>query len=180
MNKKYLIVGGVIVIFLIILLVSIFFQKSPSQQTSVSEQTSNLKNQTAAVTSIKNHTSSSPSLTLAPPASTASQAVQQFYTYYFSSPSNPLANGAYKTNPYLSPDFKNVIGALYNNGNTPVFCPENKRTNIVVGQETSVNYTNAILTQEVISAAPPESKDLYRVLVQQINGKWLIYDINCL
>lgn len=187
MNKKYLIaIGGLAIIFVVFLMVGIFSQQNPQQaQTKQqSPQTSSGENQNPAVfhgatTNTTNNTIT-PSVTLVPPATTAQGAVKQFYAYYFSSPSNPLANGAYKGNPYLAADFKDVIGSLYHNGNSPVFCTENKRENITVGQETPVNYTDAVLMQEVISEAPPGNKELYRVLVQNVNDTWLIYDINCI
>ena len=47
-----------------------------------------------------------PTVTFAPLSGSAQQAAWQFYTYYFSTPQNPLAVGKYKTNPYLSQDFK--------------------------------------------------------------------------
>ena len=181
MNKKYLIAGGIIVIFLILLVVLVISQQSSTQQPLVPNpspaegQSQTILNQTT-----HSHNKVVPTATLAPVADTPSDAVKQFYNYYFSSPTNPLANGAYKTNPYLSPDFKQVIGALYNNGDTAVFCPQNKRANITVGKETQLNSTNSLLMQEFISEASPGNKDLYVVLVQEINNKWLIYDINCI
>ena len=89
-----------------------------------------------------------------------------------------MANGAYKKNEYLAPDFKDEIGALYNNGNAPVFCLQNKRTNIAVGQEEDVYYNNQYLKQEIISDATG-AKDLYRVVLQQVDNKWLVLDVTC-
>ncbi len=176
-NKKYLILFvGVIVLFIIFIGV-IFLQQTPAQQSSSSTPAA----QTQITGSIKQTTqNTSPSVTLAPPSSSPKIAAQQFYIYYFSSPTNPLAYGAYKTNPYLAPEFKDNMSGAYKNGNVPVFCPQNKAANIVVGKEQSIYYGNSYLMQEVISQAPPGNKDLYTLRMQNVNGKWLVFDINCI
>ncbi|HVA96559.1 MAG TPA: hypothetical protein VND99_02800 [Candidatus Acidoferrales bacterium] len=179
MNKKFLIIGSAALVLILIFVIVIFMQQSTVQKQALPKPTT-LNRQNPAGIRHSNQTSTVPYITFAPPSDTPQAAVKQFYDYYFASPTNPLANGAYKKNPYLSSDFKQVIGSLYNNGNVPVFCPQNKRKNIIVGQETPVNYTNAILMQEFISEAPPGNKDLYRVQVQEVNNTWLIYDINCI
>ena len=180
MNKKYLILGGGIALILLIgIVLSTLLQQSPAQQRVSPQPSSSLKQDTAAFQQIHQR-SPVATITLAPPSNTPQASTKQFYEYYTAAQSNPLADGAYKTNPYLSPEFKQVIGALYKNGNVPVFCPENRRTNIVVGQEVQVNYTTGVLMQEVISEAPPGTKDLYRVMLKNVGGKWLIYDINCI
>jgi hypothetical protein len=106
------------------------------------------------------------------------QAAQSFYTYFFSRP-NPLANGAYKTNPYLSDAFKDDIGSLYNNGNKPVFCPQNKRSSILIGKSQQVYDVYGYLTQVVIMDPAAGNKDLYRIIVKNDDGVWHIDDINC-
>jgi hypothetical protein len=172
-NKRYIIFFVAIIIIFIIFISVVFFQ-TPKQQSATLSQ-----NQNSASAQKSGGANSSPSAQLPPPSSNPQTAAQQFYTYFFSSAQNPLANGAYKNNPYLSPEFKSVVGGLYGNGNTPVFCPGNKRANIVVGKEQDVYYNNSYLKQEVISEAPPGSKDLYTMLLENVNGKWLVFDINC-
>jgi hypothetical protein len=105
--------------------------------------------------------------------------VEAFYTYFFSQ-SDPLANGAYQTNSYLSDSFKDDIRTLYNNGNKPVFCPQNKRPAISIGKSQQVYNTYGYLTQLVITDAGPGNKDLYRVLLKNQDGIWVIDDINCI
>jgi hypothetical protein len=181
-NKKYLYIFiGVIILFIIFVGI-VFLQQNPKEQapSSSAQQAQVTASIKQPVQTGQNTNGSSPSVTLAPPSSSPKVAAQQFYVYYFSSLENPLANGAYKTNPYLSPQFKDIIGAAYKNGNVPVFCPQNKTTNIVVDKEESIYYNNGYLMQEVISQAPPGNKDLYSLELQQINGKWLIFDINCI
>jgi hypothetical protein len=177
-NKRYLILFvGVIVLFIIFIGV-IFLQQNPKQTQAPSTVSQNQV--TASIKQTTQHTGVASSVTLAPPSTSPKIAAQQFYVYYFSSPSNPLANGAYKTNPYLSDQFKTVMSAYYKDGNAPVFCPQNRTANIVVGKEESVYYNNDYLMQEVISQALPGNKDLYSLLLQHVNGKWLIFDINCI
>lgn len=178
MNKKYLILGGgIIIIILIGFFLSFSLKQAPSTQQTSPQASSPQSQDTATFQS--NQKSPAVSVTMAPPASTPQDATKQFYMYYLASPSNPLANGAYKTNPYLSQEFKQVIGALYKNGNVPVFCPQNLRDKFTVSQEEQVNYTSGVLMQEVISGTSG-TKDLYRVMLKNVNGKWLIYDINCI
>ena len=186
MNKKYLIIGSCVIIVLILIVVLLFSQNTSSKQQQPASQSQTSLNQAnqpvqQAATTTNSTNETTPTITaVAPLATTAQGAVAQFYNYYFASSNNPLANGAFKNNPYLAPDFKSVIGQLYSNGNTPVFCLQNKKKNIVVGKETPVDSTDALLMQETISEASPGNKDLYNVVVQDINDKWLIYDINCL
>lgn len=174
-NKRYIILFvGVIILFIIF--VGIIFLQNSEQGSHSSSQTQSTV--TFRQKSTNNNTNAIPTVTLAPPASSPKAAVQQFYTYYFSSAQNPLANGAYKNNPYLAPEFKTVIGALYNNGNAPIFCSQTKAENISIGKEQTFFYNNSYLTQETISQAPPGTKDLYTILLENVNGKWLIFDVN--
>lgn len=164
---------AIIAIVLVIIVGIVFFEQNNQQAPSNSTQ-----NQTSLAK--QSNQNNLPSITLPPPPNTPKEATLQFYDYFFSSPTNPLANGAYKNNPYLSDDFKQVIGALYNNGNVPVFCPVNKETNVTVGKQQQIYYNNGYLTDEIISETSPVSKDLYRVRLEDVGGKWLIFDINCI
>ena len=65
------------------------------------------------------------------------------------------------------------------NGNMPVFCTQNLRKNVVAGQERTYYYNNMYLTQEVLSDAT-DGKSLFRVTLENMDGKWLIFDVNCL
>jgi len=179
MNKKYIILFvGVIVIFIIFVVVLVLQQTS---QTATPADTT--VSQNANSTSANRNTSqniANSSLSPTPQEDAAQLVTREFYTYYFSYKVNPLANGAYKNSPYLSSDFKALIGSQYNNGNDPLFCPQNKRAKIVIGQEQQVPYYTTYLLQEIISEAPPGNQDLYTVLLKNIKGKWLIFDINCI
>ena len=176
-NKRYLILFVGIIVFFIIFAGIIFLQNSKQLNSSSSSQT---QPTVSLQQTDKNTSNAAPSVSLAPPASTPRAAAQEFYTYYFSASINPLANGSYKNNPYLTSEFKTTIGQLYDNGNAPLFCGQNKRENVIIGKEQTVYYNNSYLTQEVISEAPPGTKDLYRLLLENVNGKWLIFDIDCI
>jgi len=184
MNKKLIyLLGGTVIVLFIFVIYLIFQQRTPTPKT-VSQTASASGDQPSSNgsdnTSTGKGTQPSHQTPVAPTPSTAAGTARAFYKLYFSSANNPLANGAYKTTPYLSTEFKEDIGKLYKNGNTPVFCPQNERSAIVVGQEQQVFYDNGYLTQVVISEAPPGKKDLYRLLLHNLTGHWLIVDINCI
>jgi len=174
-NKQYIILFVGVVVLVIIFAIVLFFT-SGSKTSTITPSGSTEQNTT------KNNMNygASPSVTLPPSASNAQGAATQFYTYYFSSSKNPLANGAYKTNPYLSQTFKNIIATSYNNGNVPVFCPQNNATKITVSKEQQVPYNNESLTEVIISEVAPQQKDLDDVLLENTNGQWQIFDINCI
>jgi hypothetical protein len=187
MNKRTIyLMGATIVILLLFVVYLVMQQQTPVPKTSIQTNTTANQNQSASSgnntsagnTSGSDTPSQSPDISTAPLS--AAQTAKEFYNYYFSSANNPLANGAYKTNKYLTQEFKDDIGASYKNGNTPVFCPQNQRNSIIVGKEEQVFYDNGYLTQVVISDASAGNKDLYRVMLQNLTGSWLIWDINCI
>ena len=174
-RRRYLILFGVVIIIFVLV---IFLQTTTREQTTNS---TSQQNQHAIQTDQKKTVK--PTMPLVPVESNPVAAAIQFYQYYFSSPTNPLSNGAYKDNPYLSADFKDTISALYNNGNTPVFCPQNKRAAITVGGEEQIYYDNQYLRQETISDATvstQSAQQLYRITLKNDNGKWLVFDVTCI
>lgn len=168
MQKRYFFVLGIVLLFIGIFVVILISQQTPKARQKVITVSPN--GQSTAPTAVV------PTISLPPLGSTAKAATLQFYTYVTSS-QNPLANGAYKASPYLAPEFKTVVGA--SNGNAPVFCPQNVKRNVIVGQESSYYYNNGYLTSEVISDATT-SKSLFRITLENMNGKWVIFDVNCL
>lgn len=187
MNKKqliYLFVGviGLLIIFVIFLA---FQQATPSTTPKITasvtpgqgavDQTNTGGSQANGSTGTGSKT---PPNTPIPRQLNADDTVKAFY--YSVATGNPLANGGYKTNSYLAPDFKDVIHDLYKNGNTVLFCPQNKRSAVVVGQDQQVYSGGEYLTEVIISEAPPGSQQLYRVLLQNAQDQWYIYDVNCI
>jgi hypothetical protein len=174
MNKKYILLFIGVVVFFVLFIVFIVLQQ---KQSNVTITPSTALNSRQINQPDKNRPTETE--TFAPLSNSPQEAAKQFYTYYFSTLANPLANGAYKTNPYLSQDFKDLLDGGYDNGNAPVFCPQNKRTNITVGKEVQVYVENQYMTEETISEAPPGTKDLYTILLKNDNGKWFVEDVNC-
>lgn len=173
MNKKYLLVFiGVIVLFG---LVFVFIANQQNPQPPSVSTAQNQKPESANRTTQKISQKNLPSLT-----GTAQKAARQFYNYYFATPENPLAAGKYKTNPYLSEYFKGNIQTGFDNGNIPIFCPQNRKSIITVGKDVQVYQDNQYMTLETISEASPGSKDLYTILLSNKNGQWLVEDVNCL
>jgi hypothetical protein len=170
MNKRYFAILGAIAIFLIVFVVILLFQQEPTVPRQKVIVNAPYRGTPAPRRVI-------PTLSLPHLASSPKEAALQFYTYYTTAPQNPFANGAYKESPYLSPEFKTIVAA--GNGNMPVFCPQNKKANVVVGKEQTYYYDNGYLTQEVIREAPPGTKDLYTITLKNVDGKWFIFDINC-
>ena len=190
MNKRLLIIFGVIVVLLVPFVAFLVTQQG-SQTAKITVNNNGTSSQSQSETggsysggSAGNGSSPTGSQTISPtdiPNSlTADESALRFYKYYFAAPSNPLANGAYENSIYLSQDFKDVMHDLYKNGDTPVFCAKNQRPNVTVGQDKQVYSDGGYLTQVVISDAGPGAKGLYRIEMQNLTGEWLVYDINCI
>ena len=103
-----------------------------------------------------------------------------FYNWYISSPESPIATGSYKTNNYLSVQFKNQIASLSQNRNgyDPVLCDKNKSTNVKVGDP--IYNSLGEQAKVVVSANVPNGKDLYRFVLNYSRGQWFISDIICI
>jgi|SRR3984957_7006968 len=175
-NKKYILLFAGAGIFVFIFALVVFFTSGGKTNTITPSSESTQQNTAAD----NPHNGTSSSAILPTPAASAPDAAKQFYTYYFSSSKNPLANGAYKTNPYLSQIFKNIIATSYDNGNVPIFCSQEKTANITISSEQQVPYGNESLTEVIISEVSPQQKDLDDILLQNTNGQWQIVDINCI
>ncbi len=170
-NKQAILLFAGVIVFLIIFAVILFIQQSQNTNQAQPSQTA------ITLHAPGNQEITQPSVTLVPPSSNAKEATLFFYHYYFDSPLNPLANGGYKNSPYLSDEFKQLLSQV--NGDAEIFCPQNKSQNVTVGQEEQFYNGGSYLTQEVISRTSPNPKDLYRVSLENVGGKWLIFDINC-
>ena len=174
-NKNYIILFVGIVVILIIFVGIVFFQQTANTQAPAQIGPNTATQQS----NINNSNSNVPTISLPPLANNPKAATQQFYNYYFASTKNPLSNGAYKASPYLSPEFKDTISKLYNNGDVAIFCTQNKSNNITVGNEQTLYYNNSYLTEEIISDVS-SGKKLYDVLLENNNNHWQFVDINCI
>jgi hypothetical protein len=121
-----------------------------------------------------------PSATPLMDVTTPQDIVRTFYTWYLSSPQNPVVSGAYLHNKYLSADFKDQITSLATHSQTydPVLCNQNKSQNFSVGDPTYNDLGNQ--AKVVVRANIANGKDLYRFVLNYITGKWLIVDVICI
>jgi len=174
MYKKYILSFIGVIIFFGLFIGYILTQKNQNNGNTTSSTAQNQNTKT-----VNQQNKPIAAVTFAPLSDSPQEAARQFYLYYFATPTNPLADGAYKTNPYLSQDFKDLLYDGYDNGNMPIFCPQNKRVNITVGKEVQIYLNNQYMRMETISEAPPGTKDLYTILLESSNGKWLVEDVNC-
>ena len=178
MNKKYLLLLiGVIVFFGIF----IAFLVSQRTQNKANNQSASIHNNNSSVVQpINKNDSSSLQGKLKPLSGSAQEAAQQFYMYYFATPENPLAVGNFKTNPYLSEYFKENILTGFDNGNIPIFCPQNKNSDVTFGKTVQVYEGKQYMTLVTVSEAPAGTRDLYTITLSNNNGHWLVEDVNCL
>ena len=172
MKKEYLylLVTGIslIVIFVILLFIQNTNEKKAEQES-----------QQPTVSSGQPSTDNSPSTnnSLEPAATTPDGVAKEFYSWYFSRPTNPLANGGFSKNMYLSDDFKDLLKESYKNGNDPVFCSDDSGSGAMVGDITYNETRQALVKISAGNAGGRIQYDVFRM--SQIDGKWLIDDIHC-
>ncbi len=102
---------------------------------------------------------------------------KEFYAWYFSRPANPLANGGFSNNMYLSNDFKDLLRESYKNGNDPVFCSDDSGSGSMVGDVTYNEIGQPLVKISAGNVGGRAQYDVFRMA--QIGGKWLIDDIHC-
>jgi hypothetical protein len=189
MNRKQqlLVIGGVVVVLLLFVLFLAFQQSSQTPSTKITAGVTpgeaaggqangggNAGNQNGSTAP----EAAGPTATPLPQQLSAADTTRAFYNSFATG--NPLANGAFDTNQYLTANFKNIISKSYKKGNTPVFCPVDRRPQITVGKESQEYYDNGYLTEETISDASGSGQDLYLVQLRNNNNQWQIFDITCL
>lgn len=184
LNRKqliYLFVGtvGVLLIFVVYLVLQ---QSSQRQATKVTvEVTPAPTTTTSAGTAIDGgrQIGQAAAKPTAVPQQTMNAAQTAIAFYNATLRSNPLANGGYKNSPYLTADFKDLIGSSYNNGNKSVFCQQNRRPQVSVGREVQKYYDQGYQTQEVL-VDPSNGQELYIVVLENNNNVWQVFDVTCL
>ncbi|MGI8419280.1 MAG: hypothetical protein ACR2LN_01400 [Candidatus Levyibacteriota bacterium] len=187
-KQMFLILGGAVALLIIFSLTLAFQQNSQQPSTKITAgvtpgQTNS--NQANGSGGTGNQNSDSSPSTNGPTATpipeqvntSAVSTTQAFYDSF--AKGNPIANGAFKTNQYLSDNFKNIINISYKNGNRPVFCAVNHKPQVTVGKEQQLYYDNGYITEETISDAVT-GQDLYLVMLQSNNDQWHIFDVTCL
>jgi hypothetical protein len=175
MNKKYLYLSiGVIFVILIIIVILLPQSSSQTQILTPSNSPSPSSEQSSTGGSLNNS-----QVTNTPEHLTPEDVARKFYSWYLTYPGvSALSSGAYNTNSYLTDKFKGVITAFapYSAQDDPVFCVPNKLANFTVLPA----VTTANGRQSVIIRSVPDGKDLYKVVLKNINGNWLVDDTICI
>lgn len=113
-------------------------------------------------------------------AITPEDVVKAFYTWYISFPQSPYKTATYKTNVYLTDRFKQNIANMTANNSGPnddvIFCPFNKLPNVTYDQ---AQY-NAAGDKAQVMIRSIDGRKLHRVVLFNINGRWLINDTICI
>lgn len=178
MNKKNLILaaGIIVIIGFIAFIFSLYSSggqapgsysvSSPPSPTSV--QSSNFVSGVSPVQS-----------TTAPENLTPEEVARKFYSWYITYPGvSALAKGAYNDNIYISDKFKRMLSRMapYSDIEDPVFCIPNKLPNFtVLPASTTPNGRQSVIIQSV-----PEGKNLYKIILKNINNRWLVDDTICM
>ena len=103
------------------------------------------------------------------------QVVRDFYSWYLSYDGNPLADHAYRSSRYLSPDMVAFLDGFTQDGMTydPVLCAQDKPTDINVSPP---QLSGSRATVEVSTNFEGHE---FTVELMQANGDWLIDQVNC-
>jgi hypothetical protein len=188
MNKKYLYIFLFGIGFLSLVTIVLFFQSPP--QSAVKDHplpttsSSNVQNNTFPSTDTSSQSRGSRSFDEVNNSSgsqlSAEDVTKKFYVWYFSSQSDPITSGTYKRSNYLSDSFKENIAGMINPKDLsydPIFCSKNKTSDMSVDQ---VRYLSGNTKAQIIVKRNSDGKDIYRFLLEQYGGHWVIYDIICL
>lgn len=178
-NNKilYIVIGvlsvGIIILFLLLL------QRPPQAATT---RTVYQPTTRSGIPTIAAGTQQRPTVlpTVAIP-NTPEQVSGAFYNWYIEYHGNAYAAGAYKQSPYLSDQFKEIIASFppFDGSHDPVMCTSNKIPNVITQKASVPNQigrVNVMIQEELENRG---GRNLYRFVLQYINGKWVIIDIIC-
>jgi hypothetical protein len=185
-KKRYLYILVFGIALVIIVIIFVILQNSSPKAASTVDQ-SPQKQSSSSQTELPNNQSptnvltyqNQPSQTSSQPA-TPEDVTSKFYSWYLSYSGNPYASGAYKASTYLTPTFKKVISSFgtYDGKHDPIVCTVSKKNNFLVKPATSPDISGNVSV--VVSENIPNGRDLYRAVLQNLNGKWLIDDFICI
>jgi hypothetical protein len=184
MNKKVIYIAAGILGILALFFIFLSIQKPATTQTGTNATGTNTTGvNTGNLTDTSGNTNPTGNAQVSP-STTATQQLSpdevaaKFYTWYLAYPTNAYSSGAYKTSPYLTPKFIGVISTFtpYDGIHDPIFCTSNKKSNFIVNQGTPApqGKINVYLQENL-----PNGQNLYRVVLKNIAGAWLIDDIIC-
>ena len=177
MNKKHLLLaaGIFVIIFFIAFVFTLFSSQS---QTPGSSYPPSFSPSPSSIQSSNFISEPVIQATTAPENLTPEEVARKFYSWYLTYPGvSALSKGAYNDNIYLSDKFKRVISrfAPYSDSEDPVFCIPNKLSNFTVLPATTTSNGR----QGVIIQSVPEGKNLYKIILKNINNRWLVDDTIC-
>lgn len=179
MNKKHLLLAAGI--FVIIFFIAFIYTLLSSQsQTPSSSYQPSFSPSPSAIQSSNFISEPSPiQVTTAPENLTPEEVARKFYSWYLTYPGvSALTKGAYNDSIYLSDEFKSIISKMapYETQKDPVFCTRNKLPNFTTLKATTTpNGRQGVIIQSV-----PEGKDLFEIVLININNRWLIDDTVCI
>ncbi|OGK41963.1 hypothetical protein A3A74_04670 [Candidatus Roizmanbacteria bacterium RIFCSPLOWO2_01_FULL_35_13] len=180
MDKRiFNIVAGVMVFALIVLIVLVTALNSKKQQVPANLQT---QQPPAAIdTGEQTLDLTDNDETLAMNKGTPEEVAKGFYEWYTST-ENPLGSGAYKRSPLLSDYFLETLnGFVLTNdhltGDPVLACVEVRLIKSLAVQ--SAVYDQSNLKASVVLNDTVTGGASYKVLLSNINSKWLIDDVRC-
>ena len=166
-KKKILIIAGT-VLFVVILLGVVFVLISNSNRNAGQKGTGNQGSQNITKTPLQQT------------QKTPKQAAKDFYDWYVNHPS-PVKSGAYLTREDTTADFKEIMGIFVARGIDPgydhVFCDTlpSLPKNVTLAEPTY----NQDRTLALIMFKDSGGKDLFKMKLESIQGKWYISDASC-
>jgi hypothetical protein len=124
----------------------------------------------------------SPTASAQSPATSPEGVVQAFYNWYLGYKGNPLATRAYRTSPYLTPDFvQRIDNALISLKPgipaDPFICAQNPPTSITAGTASISGDRATVVVQAHYSGSSAPNN--LPVSLVRVNGQWKIDDVKC-
>ncbi len=171
-----------IVILLVFIVYLLVFNQTTSSKTPTSQQSTDNQTDSSGALPQSSSENDQPTQSQTNSQLTPTDVAKKFYTWYFSYPKDPLTSRAYKSSPLLTDSFKEIITSQVDssspndpNYDDPVFCKVNKTRNFTVGQETYItNDKTNVMIQNT-----QDGRNIYKVVLVNSNGQWLISDIIC-
>lgn len=187
MKKKYvyIIIPVLLILTVVIFILTIFPQPQKNDNESITPTNNQNSYSPQSFQNTQNQLPASYSLPATPQISaetehlTPEEVANKFYSWYLTYTGvTALSTGAYKNNQFISDKFKRIISMMapYNAQNDPVFCTQNKEAKFkTMSPITSGNGRQAVIIQSV-----PEGKNLYKIILDNVDGRWLVDDTICI
>lgn len=181
MNRKYLLFIIVGIFLICIIAISFYFKKQSSSEV-IQEFRSALPTPNAQKNPLGNAQNVTPTLEVSPEMS-PSDVAKMFYAWYIAYPKNVLQSGAYKTNPYITDEFKQLMTGFaigrQDNIYDPIFCTANKTKNFAVAEPIYMQ-SDTQATVNITKTNGDTVQNLYHVVLKHISTGWKIDDVICI